>query len=108
MIKLHKNPKKSYTVKRFCEFMNKLIETFQWTMVIMILFSFIDLQLIVLYWSGKLITNNNKYNQYSYNLAATQFQFILHDYFYSVFNKKWIKKRINCSFTWIKLEELTS
>ena len=28
---------------------------------------FVDLQIIVLYWSDKSITTNNKYNEYNYN-----------------------------------------
>ena len=40
------------------------------------LFLFVDLQWIVLYWSGKSITNNNKYNEYNCNPAAIKFQYI--------------------------------
>ena len=34
------------------------------------------LELIVLYWSVKLITNINKYNKYNYNPAAFKIQFV--------------------------------
>ena len=37
---------------------------------------FVDLQWIVLHWSGKSINNNNKYNEYNYNPAAIIFQCI--------------------------------
>ena len=37
---------------------------------------FVDLQWIVLYWSGKSIINNNKYIEYNYNPAAIKRQCI--------------------------------
>ena len=37
---------------------------------------FVDLQWIVLYWSGKSIIKNNKYNEYNYNPEAIKFQCI--------------------------------
>ena len=40
------------------------------------MFLFVDLQWIVLYWSKKSITYNNKYNEYNYNPAAIKFQCI--------------------------------
>ena len=63
-----------YTVKSFWQFIIKLIGIFQWIIevrshLLQPLFLFVDLQWIVLYWSGKLITNNNKYNEYNYNPA---------------------------------------
>ena len=42
---------------------------------------YVGLQWIVLYWSEKSITNNNKYNEYDYNPSAIKFQCFLHDYF---------------------------
>ena len=43
---------------------------------ICLLLFFVDLQWIVFYWSGKSITNNNKYNEYNHNPAATKFHSI--------------------------------
>ena len=68
-----------YTVTCFCELMNKLIEIFQWIMVSMIPFVanadlVVNLQWIVLYWSGKSITNNKKCKEYNYNSATIKFQ----------------------------------
>ena len=37
---------------------------------------FVYLQWIVCYWSGKSITNDNKYNEYNYNSAAIKFECI--------------------------------
>ena len=79
-----------YTVKSFCEFINKLIEIFHWIMVSMItllktVFFFVDLQWIALYWSEKLITNNNKYNEFYDKPASIKIQCIFAWLFFTVY-----------------------
>ena len=36
----------------------------------------VDMRWIVLYWPGKSIINESKYNEYNYNPAAIEFQII--------------------------------
>ena len=50
-------------------------------------FLFVDLQWIVMYWSGKSIANDNKYNEYNFNHAAIKFKCICMVTFYNVWYK---------------------
>ena len=55
-----------------------------------------DLQWIVLHWSGKSITNDNKYNEYKYNPAAIKFQCIF----------AWLIFVFDCSRPYVKTKKI--
>ena len=60
------------TIKRFCEFINKLIDIFQLIIVSVILLVAMNCLVLI----REINSNDNRYNEYDYDPAANKYKYI--------------------------------